>query len=755
MPSSPENPEKVVITGRVDQVRFRKEQWVTATLKTDDGRTIPFVGSLLVDEGDRVEITGTWEEHPKYGRQLKVKSFRLDQTLSGQGLAQYLAVNPQIKGIGAAKAELLAKKFGADFAHSLKEQAAEMAKVAGVPLETITRLRDLWVAQADRNEMLVWLAGLGLTFSQISAIESKYGENSATVLRKNPYLLSREVHGFGFVKADAIAQAMGMAPDAEERVEAATEYVVRTVQQDGHTWVGFGELLGRVGKLTGLFDHREKIEAIVSQLVQQGRITGTWLTPETWALSTPRLLGMERELSLVLPMLGRAPNPHQDALSRARNVEETSLTPAQGSALLGASRNALLVITGGAGTGKTYTMTAIARRYLAAGLKVILGAPTGKAAQRMREMSEQNGGKLEAATLHRLLGYDGKRFRRGPDGERIVVDADVLLVDETSMIDCELCYELMQGLDLARTAVVFFGDHQQLASVGAGSVLRDMIERKLCPVFRLETVMRQAGVLKANSMKVLEGRVEGSSKASGMLEGEAVWPWLVVKKTNEDDVRAMIGQMFETELEGKLGLKVEDVQVLAPKYDGPAGVHSLNRMLQKIVQKKKFGVEVEDPGEGKKPKILAGDRVIQTRNNYDIGATGDGDGDRADSAVSAGVMNGTVGRVLEIRDKGKSMRVEMDGAEIEYRSEDVRDLELAYALTIHKSQGSEFPAVIAVIHRAHAFMLNRNLLYTAVTRARKVAIIVGDEKGILGAAGKTVMEKRRTMMGILPKENRA
>jgi exodeoxyribonuclease V alpha subunit len=744
-------PETVV--GRVNVLRFKKEGWTVGNLKTDDGRTLPFVGSLLVDVGDRVELTGSWEENPRYGRQLKVKSFRLDQKLSGDGLAQYLAVHPEIKGIGPAKAKLLAQYFGQDFARALSLQTGEMARIAGVPISTIESLAALWKAQGERNEMFCWLASLGLTFSQITAIERKYGAASATVLQKNPYLLSREVNGFGFVRADEIAQKMGTPADSSERIEAASEYVVRSVQNDGHTWVGFGDLLGRISKLTGLFAHREQIEKVVSQLVFEGRLTGTWLTAETWAVSTPKLLEIERELSVVLPMLGRSPNVHQAALQSVRAPSEASCTLQQQAAILGACRSALVVVTGGAGTGKTFTMAALADRYRLAGLKVVLGAPTGKAAARMSEMS---GGNFKGATLHRLLGYNGQSFHNGSSRDEVAgpIDADVLLVDETSMIDSELCVELLRGLELGRTAVVFFGDHHQLASIGAGSILRDLIERKLCPVFLLETVMRQAGILKTHSMKVLEGKVEGSSKKSGHLDGEAEWPWLVLKRESEEEICSALQLMFERDLEGKLGLDLAAVQVLSPSYKGAAGVDALNRKLQAIMQKKRFGIEIEPVSEGQRPKLLVGDRVIQTRNNYELEidcVDGDGEENEANTAP-IGVMNGTVGTILDI--DGKTMIVEIDGQRVLYDAESARDLKLAYALTIHKSQGSEFDAIVVVLHHAHSFMLSRNLLYTAVTRARKVAILIGDKRGILGAAGKTVIDKRRTMLGLLPREDR-
>lgn len=716
-----------------------------------------------------------------------------------EGLAEYLAVHPDIVGIGPAKAKVLTETFGRDFSGALRRQKDVMAKVAGVSLEAIERLATLWLdASAERRQTQMWLASLGLTYTQIATIEGKYRAGARAVLEKNPYLLAREVKGFGFAKADAVAKLAGVELASEPRIEACAEYVVRQCHEDGHTWIGFGEAAGKIGKLLELGggdSGRERIEGTVNRLVYEGRLTGTWITSETWALSTPSVFRREREAGYVLKVLGGRTNPwRREFLQAGAGPTEGGLTEAQRAALTQAMNQQVCVVTGGAGTGKTHTMATIARRYQRAGKKLALAAPTGKAAKRMGEMQLED---VTPQTLHRLLGYDGKSFgkRRGKsaksaesaaggegEGEATAtaveaIDADVLLIDEASMVDVVLLCELLRAVDARRTAIVFFGDPYQLPSVGAGSVLRDMIERKIVPTVKLEVVMRQAGVLKAASMGVLEGKIAGSTKEEVQRKGshcgsdpspsggccsgtddacncecstcrdpntgalhskekDVRWPWVVLRKKGDLSIGETVEKLFAEELPGKLGVAWEDIQVLSPSYKGEAGVEALNLRLQRVVQGKR-GVTIGESGGRPRPRV--GDRVIQSRNNYELG--------------DGGVMNGTVGVLAgeERNERGLPIgyRVMIDGEAIRYDLGQVKQLDLAYALTVHRSQGSEFPVVIVVVSRAHSFMLHRNLLYTAVTRAQKMVVLVGDEQGMLNAVKRTLLEKRRTFLGAL------
>ncbi len=394
----------------------------------------------------------------------------------------------------------------------------------------------------------------------------------------------------------------------------------------------------------------------------------------------------------------------------------------------------MCVISGGAGTGKTFTVGKIAEIFEQAGAKVVFCAPTGKAAKRMEALSGR-----KAATIHRMLGYQGSRFTLDTDwlvGKK--VDADLLVVDEFSMVDVLLLAQLLECVDPTRTTLLMVGDHHQLPPVGPGNALRDFIERRPLPVAILDEVVRQAGVLKERCRDVLKGEV-GPSVWEKKMDGRIESPWAVIDRfAKGSEVGKYALELAGVVLPEKLGYKPEDVQFLAPMYKGPCGVDAINIGLQKLYQGK-LGVKVPEVPEGKRPPLYVGDRVVQTRNNYELG-----------------VMNGTQGYVREVRPDGL-LNVEFqsvdDPSGLECKQlgrDEMRDLTLAYCLTVHRSQGDQWPAVVAISHSAASHMLTRNLLYTAVTRAQTTAIVVGDSRGIRGAAAREEASKRRTWLGVLP-----
>lgn len=378
------------------------------------------------------------------------------------------------------------------------------------------------------------------------------------------------------------------------------------------------------------------------------------------------------------------------------------------------------LISGGAGTGKTYTVSTLTAICDDLDLSVELTAPTGKAARRLEESSGR-----EAMTIHRLLGYDGRTFAKGLDD---TVDTDLLIVDEVSMADVPLAWHLFRSLDLARTAVVLVGDHNQLPPVGPGNILRDLIQSRAIPTTILDKCVRQAGVLKENATAILRGEVRKTSEKRP--DGRCDW-YLVDQFTDPSGVAKCLRELFENVLEEKLGFDLlQDVQVLTPTHKGPIGTRALNEELQRLVQRKRYGVEAPPHAANRRAPLLVGDKVIQTRNNYEID-----------------VMNGTVGIVRDISAKG-AYTVDFDGqmVEIERASNNLRDIQLAYALTFHKCQGSEFPCAIVVVHKSHAYQHDRNLFYTGVTRARKTAIILGDRWGVRNCAQKVQVDSRKTFL---------
>jgi exodeoxyribonuclease V alpha subunit len=389
-----------------------------------------------------------------------------------------------------------------------------------------------------------------------------------------------------------------------------------------------------------------------------------------------------------------------------------------------ALRHGQALISGGAGSGKTFTVAAIARIYEQRGKTVLLAAPTGKAAKRLEQVVGR-----EALTIHRLLEFDGEDFARDRDDP---LTADVVVVDEVSMLDVPLAWRLYDALRLGRTALVLVGDHNQLPPVGPGNVLRDLIERRPMPTVVLDHVVRQAGVLKENSIAVLSGEVRKT--APEMPNGRR--PWYVVDQfTDALAVRRFVLELFENVLADRLRFDLlADVQLLTPQKKGPLGVRELNVLLQRLLQRKLWGVEAPDAPEGRRPELLLHDKVIQTRNNYRLG-----------------VMNGAIGYVTDLGRRRGELRVRFEQGEVEIAADtgDASDLELAYALTIHKVQGSEFPCAVVLIHKAHSFMHHRNLFYTGVTRAQEVAVVIGDRWGLRNCAQKEQVERRKTFLSVL------
>jgi exodeoxyribonuclease V alpha subunit len=436
---------------------------------------------------------------------------------------------------------------------------------------------------------------------------------------------------------------------------------------------------------------------------------------------------MERELATWLADELR-PNPHVDCASPATEALVTRVAPdlnaGQRLAVLAALRHNQVLICGGAGSGKTYTIAAIERVCTERGLKVVLAAPTGKAAKRIEQVVGR-----EASTIHRLLEFNGEEFKKGPDEP---IEADVVIVDEVSMVDVPLAWRLYRALRLGRMALVLVGDHNQLPPVGPGNLLRDLIERRPIPTVLLDEVVRQAGVLKENSIAILRGEVRKTAepKADGRR------PWYLCNQFDDAlGAQRFLLELYEKTLAEKLRFDLlADVQLLTPMRKGPLGVDALNVELQRLLQKKLWNVDVSELRPGRRPEFLVGDKVLQTRNDY-----------RLD------VMNGAVGTVVDVDRHARTLRLRFDDREFEIdrHGPEAQRLSLAYALTIHKAQGSEFRCAVIVVHKAHSFMHHRNLFYTGVTRAREVAVVVGDRWGMRHCAEKQQVERRKTFLSVL------
>jgi exodeoxyribonuclease V alpha subunit len=711
------------LRGIVETVFYSGPTFTAGRLRTSEGALVNFAGKIFAKPNDPVCLEGQWTHHPKYGRQFAVETLGYDLEMDADGLASFLANHPDVKGIGPAKAQLIADHFGAGFDAVIRTRPEAVAAMAKAPLESILALQRIWIANGDFNAAMTYLSRFGLTHHQVTTLVERFGSQVVPILERDPYVLMREISGFGFKRVDKIARKMGTPKDLPSRIRAGIQYSVLDALDDGDCWVEYEGLLDRANTLLVMdtLDSREVIERHLETLIAEGVLVSQPF--ERLVVADPEIHRMERELADVLGTAD-APSPHAVTdLEGLLEVEGALLNREQRAAVKNALTYSISLMTGGAGSGKTFavsTITSIAERLEKS---VVLAAPTGKAAKRLEQVVGH-----EASTIHRLLGFNGHTYSRDALNP---VEADILVVDEVSMVDVPLAWRLFQAIDRTKTAVVLVGDHNQLPPVGPGNLLRDLVKSLAIPTTVLTQIIRQAGVLKENSTAILSGEVRPTAE----VKTGARRPWYVIDKfTDTGDVQRMLLLLFAEVLQERLGYDlVRDVQVLTPTHRGPLGTIELNTELQRLLQKKLFGFDVPDVGPGRRSRLYPGDKVIQMKNDYDLG-----------------VMNGAMGIVLEVDAKG-GLTIDFDGRPVEIGagSEAAGNVQLAFATSIHKVQGSEFPCAVVVAHKSHSFMHHRNLLYTAVTRAKDSVILLGDRWGMENCAAKRQVDRRNTFLSFL------
>ena len=720
------NKAKQTITGVVEHIFFSSSKFCAGKLRDDDDNLVRFAGPFVVSENERIKINGTWKNHKTYGSQFQVNNFTYDRPVDKKGLAVYLSKNPLFKGIGQVKAKIIADEFGDDFENHLNKSPDKIAEKAKIPLGTVKFIKSEWKRTKTFNQTMTWLYAFELSNHQVDKIIKKLGNNAVAVLRDNPYMLTGELSGFGFKKIDKIARQIGIDKDKSERIRAGILYCIDEAIQYGHTWIELQDLI-KQAEILLILDNEDAYSIIQSEidyLLKYKELKSVYMDREL--IARPWIYNMEKDLHNIFT-LGVFENPHCNKLEEAliTVLVKANLNKEQTRAFEIAVKHKISLISGGAGSGKTYLSNTIRQVYEAAGLKTVLCAPTGKAAKRLEQMSAGT----EAFTIHRLLGFKNNDFVRGPD---CPIDADVILIDEASMIDVPLAWHLFRAVDLSKTAIVIIGDHNQLPPVGCGNILRDLINSSILPAVKLNSIVRQAGVLKENCISLLEGKVQPTPKA----KLTDIKPWYVISKSSDvQSARDFVLMLYSKILPYRYKLDViNDVQLLTPTRKGPLGVNSLNIELQRLIQKTKYYVDIEPVEPGRKPRFYVYDKIIQRKNNYKLG-----------------IMNGSIGRIISIDKRTNNITAEFDDREVilEYEEGNTRHIELAYALTIHQAQGSEFPAVVNIIHKSHSFMHHRNLLYTGSTRARKTNIIIGDVLGIGNCARKQEVDRRRTFLSFL------
>ncbi|MCK6506395.1 ATP-dependent RecD-like DNA helicase [Myxococcota bacterium] len=699
-PPPPDSAEQT-LEGELLRFQYQADDgaFAVARIKLAGGGEALAVGPLgHVTEGQHLNLTGRWTEHPAFGRQFKVQGVLVEDPRTLRGLERYLA-SGAVQGLGPVFAQRVVEHFGLDTLRVIAEQPERLQEVEGIGKKRMEQLKAQWEKDRAHREVMATLRGYGLGAALAARIVERWGKDAAAIVAREPYRMCAEIVGIGFRTADAIARQNGIGRDDAARAEAALVHLLREAEGQGHCFLPWGELLRRAEGLEVPADQatpaRDRLALRSKVVVRRG------LDPDRDPVYPPDLAHAELAVSRRLASLARSDPPARqararDAIDQAQAAIGLSLAPGQRAAVELALTHGVSVITGGPGTGKTTIVRVLVEAARRLDEELRLAAPTGRAAKRLFEATG-----AEAKTIHRLLEWNGRtgQFQRDLD---LPLEGDGVLVDEASMVDLRLMQSLLRALPPG-ARLVLVGDADQLPSVGAGRVLADVIASGVIPVATLREVFRQAagsGIVR-NAWRVNEGALPVSSERE---EGVAR-DLFVVHRAEVAEARDTLLEVVARRLP-KLGFDpLREVQVLTPMHSGPLGTVALNEALQALLNPS--GPTLVRGGR----TLRQGDRVLQVRNNYDLD-----------------VFNGDVGRVTTVTDNGVVVDFgdERDRNEVAITGEDLADLELAWAISIHKSQGSEYPAVVIALHRAHRVMLRRNLLYTAITRARRFCCIVGD-----------------------------
>jgi exodeoxyribonuclease V alpha subunit len=692
----------------------------------DDLLTV--VGALLgAQPGESLRLTGRWTSHPRYGRQFEVFSYTTVLPATVQGIQRYLG-SGLIKGIGPKLAERIVDHFGVDTLQVIEESPGRLVEVPGLGPKRTSMIGAAWEEQKAIKEVMVFLQGVGVSTSLAIRIYKKYGDGSISVVRNEPYRLASDVWGIGFKTADTIAKAVGIPHDSPDRIKAGLQYTLSEATENGHCYLPEPNLTADAAKILdvpadligGCLDELVAAEGAVREKVpssdNENVVPAVYLVPfhraETSLANS--LLRLGNDGADRMPVFSTV--DWDKALAWLHKHSGADLAPEQQDAVRTALTHRVAVLTGGPGCGKSFTVRSIVTLARAKRAKVILAAPTGRAAKRLAELTGH-----PAGTVHRLLelrpGGEATYDRDNP------LDADLVVVDEASMLDLLLANKLVKAV-APGAHLLLVGDVDQLPSVGAGEVLRDLLAADAIPRVRLTRIFRQAqqsGVV-TNAHRINSGQ---PPVTTGLAD------FFLFPAEEGEQIAELTVDVVARRMPAKFGLDARrDVQVLAPMHRGPAGAGNLNALLQQALTPYREGAAERRFG-GRVFRI--GDKVTQIRNNYEKGA--------------AGVFNGTVGVVttLSIEDHKLMVRTDED-EEIEYAFDELDELAHAYAVTIHRSQGSEYPAVVIPVATSAWMMLQRNLLYTAVTRAKRLVVLVGSRRALAHAVRTVGAGRRHTAL---------
>lgn len=723
------------LTGYVEHIIYRNADNGYTVLNLVSGEEeITCVGTFsAIAEGENIEATGEYTEHPTYGRQFKVDSFEEKAPEDEEAIERYLG-SGAIKGIGLALAARIVRRFKDDTFRIIEEEPERLAEIKGISQRKAMEIANQVNEKRDLRQAMIFLQQYGITMNLAVKVYQAYGQEIYEIIRQNPYRLADDIEGVGFRTADEIAARVGIRMDSDFRVKSGILYTLLQASGEGHTYLPEEELTRRAARLLEV--DADQVEKQYMDLAIERKIvlkqgsredgTETQIYASTFYYMEANTAAMLKELNVTYDV------PEIEIEQRLCKIEKQTgmeLDEHQVTAVKEAVRNGLLIITGGPGTGKTTTINTIIKYFELEGFDIFLAAPTGRAAKRM---SETTG--FEARTVHRMLELNGGTEGSGgfERNEQNPLETDVIIIDEMSMVDISLMYSLLKAIAVG-TRLILVGDVNQLPSVGPGSVLRDIIRSGVCNVVMLTKIFRQASTsdIIVNAHKINHGE-------EVVLDNKSM-DFFFLKRYDADVIINVVLQLIKQKLPKFVDATPYDIQVLTPMRKGLLGVERLNTILQQYMNpplsskaEKEYGTTI----------FREGDKVMQTKNNYQLEWE-----IRSPYGLSIekglGVFNGDMGIIRQINDFAELMTIEFDeGRMVEYPYKLLDELELAYAITIHKSQGSEYPAVVIPLLSGPAMLMNRNLIYTAVTRARKCVTLVGNEQTFYQMVQNTSQQKR-------------